>query len=153
STAKGTPAFRLFDVAAGASLTLQNLTLQRGLAVGTWFGFAYTEAQGGAIHNQGTLALAGVTVHNNTAQGGSGGNAAGGGIWSSGSLTVEHSTVQNNQAVGGNGGADFAPGGAAAGGGIYVASGSASLLDVTFSSNTARGGDGGNRVKVYLGGV
>ena len=32
STAAGTPAFRLFDVAAGASLTLQNLTLQGGLA-------------------------------------------------------------------------------------------------------------------------
>src|ERR1051326_1314598 len=30
STATGTPSFRLFDVAAGASLTLQNLTLQGG---------------------------------------------------------------------------------------------------------------------------
>ena len=32
STVTGTPAFRLLDVAAGASLTLQNLTLQGGLA-------------------------------------------------------------------------------------------------------------------------
>src|SRR6516225_9663118 len=32
STAKSTPAFRLFDVAVGASLTLQNLTAQNGLA-------------------------------------------------------------------------------------------------------------------------
>ena len=32
STASGTPAFRLFDVAAGASLRLENLTLQGGLA-------------------------------------------------------------------------------------------------------------------------
>src|SRR5262249_30144606 len=34
STAAGTPAFRLFDVASGSSLTLQNLTLQYGLAQG-----------------------------------------------------------------------------------------------------------------------
>src|SRR5262245_37601872 len=34
SSANGTPAFRLFDVAAGATLTLQNLTLQGGLAFG-----------------------------------------------------------------------------------------------------------------------
>src|SRR5262245_30147052 len=31
STATGTPAFRLFDIAAGASLILENLTLQGGL--------------------------------------------------------------------------------------------------------------------------
>src|SRR5262245_43161183 len=39
--------FRLFEVAAGASLTLSDLTLQGG----------YVEQQGGAIYNQGTLTL------------------------------------------------------------------------------------------------
>src|SRR5262245_2941922 len=52
STASGTPAFRLFDVASGASLTLQNLTLQNGLAFGSG-----SSAEGGAIFNQGTLVL------------------------------------------------------------------------------------------------
>src|SRR5262249_29480017 len=35
STASGTPAFRLLDVAAGASLTLEGLTLTNGLAFGS----------------------------------------------------------------------------------------------------------------------
>ena len=35
STAAGTPIFRLFDVATGGSLTLQNLTLQGGSATST----------------------------------------------------------------------------------------------------------------------
>src|SRR5262249_49141033 len=60
STAIGTPAFRLFDVAGGASLTLNDLTLQGGLA-----GAGMSFAQGGAVYNQGTLILNGVTVQNN----------------------------------------------------------------------------------------
>src|SRR5262249_2212407 len=59
STAGGTPAFRLFDVAAGASLTLASLTLQGGLALGSG------AAAGGAISSQGALTLSGVTVQNN----------------------------------------------------------------------------------------
>src|SRR6516164_886117 len=59
-----TVAFRLFDVASGASLTLQNVTLQGGLAVGSG-----SAADGGAIFNQGTLILSGATVQNNTARG------------------------------------------------------------------------------------
>jgi hypothetical protein len=69
STAAGTPAFRLLDVAAGASLTLENLTLQGGLAVSqphNPFGLI-PAGQGGAVYNQGTLELNGVTVQNNTA--------------------------------------------------------------------------------------
>src|SRR5262249_22141320 len=106
NAALGTPAFRLFDVAAGGSLTLENLALQGGLAFG--YGAA---AQGGAVYNQGTLILNGVTVQNNTAQGRDGGfpdprgqDAAGGGIYSAGSLIVQGCIVQTNQAVGGHGG-------------------------------------------------
>jgi hypothetical protein len=61
SSAVGTPAFRLFDVAAGASLTLKDLTLQGGRIAD------YPSARGGAIYNQGSLDLNGVTVQNNVA--------------------------------------------------------------------------------------
>src|SRR5262245_14644679 len=46
STATGTPPFRLL-VAAGASLTLENMTLQGGLVREPWFA-----AKGGAIHTR-----------------------------------------------------------------------------------------------------
>jgi hypothetical protein len=148
STASGTPAFRLFDVAGGGSLTLANLTLQGGLAFG-----AGASAEGGAIYNQGTLLLNGVTVQNNSAQGSAGQDysagqsAAGGGIYSSGALTLQGCTIQNNQVVGGQGGSSHysigGTGGTASGGGIYVAGGTADLTNVLFSSNTAQGGDGG----------
>ena len=54
STASGTPDFRLFDVVAGASLTLENLTLQNGLAL---YESALVPANGGGILNEGTLVL------------------------------------------------------------------------------------------------
>jgi hypothetical protein len=165
STASGTPDFRLFDVASGASLTLEKLTLQNGLEDGSG-----SSAQGGAIYNQGSLTLSGVTVQGNSAVGSSGANAqnpnqngsngqdaAGGGVWSNGTLTVENGTlIQNNEALGGNGGnASFrggfagisnsfgGNGGNASGGGVYIAGGTANLTGVTFSGNLARGGVGG----------
>jgi hypothetical protein len=167
STAAGTPAFRLLDVAGAASLTLQNLTLQGGLALG-----AGVSAEGGAIYNQGTLTLDGVTVQNNIAQGNNGAPgqagqaAAGGGIYSSGSLTLEGSTkVQNNQALGGQGGTGYrtifrfgrwvhpgGPGGNGIGGGLYVSNGTVSLTNVTLSSNSAQGGQGGPAGSGGLGG-
>src|SRR5579884_3327642 len=69
STAWGTPAFRLFEVTVGGSLTLQNLTLTGGLAQGTG-----TAAEGGAIYSSGTLTLSGVTVQSNRAVGSAGAN-------------------------------------------------------------------------------
>jgi hypothetical protein len=127
SAAGATPAFRLFNVAAGASLTLENLTLQGG-----WGN------SGGAIFNQGALTLAGVTVQNNFAWG------AGGGIFSNGSLTLANTKIQYNQAVGFDGD-DYTGGngGNAAGGGVYVAGGTATLTGATVSFNTAQGGNGG----------
>jgi hypothetical protein len=138
STASGTPAFRLFDVASGASLTLGSLTVQNGLAQGN--GVA---AEGGALLNQGSLTLNGVTVQNNTAQGQlqypivngqANGTAAGGGIYSSGTLTLNGVTVQNNTAQG-----DFDS--TAAGGGIY-SSGALSVQSSTIQNNQALGGAG-----------
>jgi hypothetical protein len=134
---QATPAFRLFDVAAGASLTLQGLTLQNGIA-----------ESGGAIYNQGTLDLNGVTVQYNTAAGGPNGRGLGGGIYSNGALTLEGGTVvQNNQAIGGpghhiDGINSRPPGGDGLGGGLYVAGGTATLIGITLSANTAQGGQG-----------
>ena len=65
STAAGTPAFRLFDVAGGAALTLENLTLQGGRAY--WLGGVGVGA--GPSIALGSLTLNGVTVQGNTAEG------------------------------------------------------------------------------------
>src|SRR5262245_7961423 len=46
---KSSPGFRLFNVAAGASLTLDDMTLQRG--------YASYPAVGGAVRSSGTLTL------------------------------------------------------------------------------------------------
>jgi hypothetical protein len=116
-----TAPFRLFDVANGGSLTLENLTLQNGLDTGVG---------GGAIYNQGTLVLSQVTVLDNTAEELL---AAGGGIWSNGSLTVENSTIAGNVA---NFGSWNEP---AYGGGIYIAGGTANITGSTFASNAAEG--------------
>ena len=169
SAAAGTPGFRLFDAAAGASLTLKNLTLQGGLATA----FAQS-AQGGAVYSQGALNLESVTVQNNTAQGSAGvlvwgslfdgSDAQGGGIYSAGSLSLSNCTIRNNSAIGGRG-LDKAwytiqgnegtgsfvtvhrgsKGGDAAGGGIYVASGTAAIRTSTITDNSAIGGAGDGR--------
>jgi len=152
---------RLFDVAAGASLTIKNVTLQNGSVFGSG-----TSAEGGAIYNQGTLVLNGVMVQGNTANGftgttfqkskpgGAGQDAAGGGIWSNGSLRLENGTViQNNTALGGDGGqtqVGTGPGGKAFGGGIYIAGGTADITTTTLGAysaqfgNKAQGGAGDN---------
>src|SRR5262249_9669367 len=66
-TISGNNSSRLFDVASGASLTLENVTLSGGLAQGTG-----AAAEGGAIYSSGTLALSGVAVTSNEAMGGNG---------------------------------------------------------------------------------
>jgi len=148
SSAAGTPAFRLLDVAAGATLTLENLTLQGGWANSS--SIVWSIAAGGAIYNAGALTLNGVTVQNNTARGY---DSLGGGIYSSGSLVLENSIIQNNQALGGRGSAPYCArggcssagdGGSAFGGGLFISGGTALLTDVVLSDNIAQGGDGGD---------
>jgi hypothetical protein len=176
STAKGTPAFRLFDVAGGASLRLENMTLQGGLAYAPGgLGLSGVTRFGGAVYNQGALTLVDVTVQKNTAHGGdatgfNGGiepasDGAGGGIYSTGLLTLESCIIQNNLAVGGRGqdgfldcsDLDCAPqaggtGGSALGGGLYVGGGTVTISNSTFDSNDARGGDGGDSTPEGSGG-
>ena len=158
------PAFRLLDVAAGASLTLQNLTLQSGRAVGSG-----ASAEGGGIYNQGTLVLRGVTVQGNVAagssgvtdkngNGASGASAAGGGIYSNGTLTLDDGTVvQGNSVYGGPGGGGATlftsgPGGSGgdgSGGGLYVGGGTVTLTNTTLSQNGAYGGAAGGGFAIY----
>jgi hypothetical protein len=164
SSLKGTSPFRLFDVAADATLTLHGMTLQGGRAHGPG-----AEARGGAIHNLGQLTLDGVTVAKNVAEGlhatrlgwSAGGSAFGGGVYSDGTLVVVNSRIQSNIAVGGDGVDAWTPtsaigapvytysatrGGAALGGGIYIAGGTATISATTITSNTARGGGGGDGI-------
>jgi len=128
---------RLFDVASGGALTLQNVTLQNGRVSGSG-----VSAEGGAIYNQGTLVLSEVMIQYNSAVGSYGGNqkfkgpldAAGGGIWSDGSLSVENQTaIQGNSAVGVGSGVN----GNAFGGGIYIAGGTANIVDSSLTMNFA----------------
>ena len=107
------PAFRLFDVATGASLTLTNLTIQNGLASGA----------GGGILNNGTLSVSGCTVSGNSA-------GSGGGIWNAGTMTVQNSTLSGNSASG-------------LGGGIENEGGYCTISGSTLSRNSSAGFGGG----------
>jgi hypothetical protein len=133
STASGTPAFRLMDVASGGSLTLENLTLENGYVYGPG-----ARADGGALYNQGTLVLSGVDIRGNLAQGSAGQPAAGGGIWSNGALTLENGTLVNHNNVWG--GFGFRNSGNGFGGGLYVAGGTLTMTSSTLSNNGAVGG-------------
>jgi hypothetical protein len=103
----GAAFFRLFDIAAGSSLTLQGLTLSGGDAHGFSGGFTSvggaggaSAGLGGAIFNQGTLMIQRSTLTGNTAQGGAGGyrryefedggGAGGGGLGHGGYSTTNY---------------------------------------------------------------
>ncbi len=148
SSATGTPAFRLFEVTGGGSLTLENLTLTGGLAQGTG-----TAAEGGAIYNAGTLNLTGVTLQGNHAQGLglSAANANGGGLYvAAGAVSLNNVVLQSNQAVGGTGGSGVV-GGVGAGGGLYVAGGAVTMSQITLKSNKAVGPNGRNNPSSAIG--
>jgi len=158
STASGTPAFRLFDVAVGASLTLSNLTLANGQDAFCGEG---KDAYGGGIYSSGSLTLTNVTLSSNSAVGmngavwdnggggwyfSPGGFAYGGGLYvAGGTATLTNCTISSNSAIGGTGvgpigGSGGSPGGSAAGGGLYVAGGTVTLTNDTLTSNSAQGG-------------
>ena len=109
----GAPQFRLFNVTASGSLTLQNLTVRNFHAGG---------GNGGAILNAGSVTLDGVTVTGNSAR-------FAGGIHSSGTLTITNSTLSSNTSQ-------------EDAGAIYLNSGSLTMSDTTIQSNSARYGSG-----------
>ncbi len=148
--------FRLLDVASGGSLTLENLTLQGGQVVsdsGQLGGpgvIPTGAAEGGAVYNQGTLVLNGVTVQDNSAgqfhnpSGDGGQGAAGGGIFSlDGSVTLEGGTIiRNNEAEGSVTElcCGYLPAGDAWGGGLAALGGSVTVTNATLEDNTALAG-------------
>jgi hypothetical protein len=135
----GSSTFRLFDVASGGSLDLQNVTLSGGSVSGT----------GGGIYNSGNLRVSGSTLSGNSAGGG------GGGIYNNGSLTISDSILSGNSADIGGGGivnttlgsltvSDSILSGNSAhlGGGVFN-SGIVTVSDSTLSGNSAGNGGGG----------
>ncbi len=165
--------FRLFYVSGGlsglaaGSLTLDNLTLQGGVAKGgdgAANGGGGGMGAGGAVFNQGTLSLDGVTLSGNTAQGGDGGasgssGGGGGGIGSNangnqgggfgGAFPGGSGGVGGAGSFGGGGGgggfqANGSPGGASGGNG-------GGLSGLGGASDSASGGDGGGGGMGFMG--
>jgi len=87
-TISGGNASRVFDVLAGATAAISNLTLTQGNA---------TNGNGGAIDDSGALTLTNVTINNSTASAatGFGGGVA---VETGGSLTISDSTIDGNSA-------------------------------------------------------
>ena len=113
-TISGNDAVPVFNIQAGAAVTLSHLAIINGSQVGG----------GGGITNDGTL------VVNNSIISGNRASAIGGGIYSriSGTLTISNSTISDNIAV-------------YSGGGIYNQS-ALTINNSTISGNRAEGGGG-----------
>ena len=117
----GTPAFRLFAVDAGGTLTLNNLTVRNG---GCGIAAVCFDLEGGGAYSAGTLNVVLATFSNNDA-GNDLTNSRGGAIESFGSLSVDRSTFSGNSAQN-NGGA------------IFNWGGTLTITNSTFANNTAR---------------
>ncbi len=170
---------RVLSVAAGANVTISDLTLSGGRAPN---GLGATMAaptptagsNGGGIDNAGSMMLNGVTVTNDRAGAGGGGlipfpsgtgtgggdGGAGGGIYSTGTLTLTNSTISSDLAgdgglggitTGASGGMGAGGGNGGDGGGIY-STGTAMLTDSTISGDAGgAGGRGGDASSGMLG--
>jgi len=133
-TISGAGQARVFEVAEGATLALEDLTIADGNG-GT--------GPGGGVLNLGTLRVMGSTLSGNDA-------ASGGAIANSGSATVKRSTLSGNTASGSGGavrnqgtlavtGSTLSGNGAASGGGIEHAGGSATLRNTIVANSTSGG--------------
>ncbi|HLI41153.1 MAG TPA: choice-of-anchor Q domain-containing protein [Streptosporangiaceae bacterium] len=143
SSASGTPAFRIFDVASSGSLTLESVTISNGLANNGQQG-------GGGIFNHGTLTITGSRFTGNSAPSSTG--TSGGGINNSGTLKLSTSTFTGNTAQEGGGvfnqktatvsGDTFADNTATiyGGGALLNAAGTMTVKGDTFTGNTGPGG-------------
>jgi hypothetical protein len=99
STANGTQAFRILDIAgSNLNVTISGLTVTNGSD--------RSNGGGGGIFNSATLTLAGVIISgNNTAETNiPNGTSFGGGIFNSGTLTITNCTISANTVSGGSGG-------------------------------------------------
>jgi hypothetical protein len=176
-TISGNGVSRVFEIAAGANVALQNLHITGGNGLAdNPSGTAADDGLGGAILDLGTLAVNGCTVSGNSA------SRFGGGLFSSyGTATVGTSTFSGNSAAYGGGafnlsgsltadGCTFSGNSASVyGGGAYNSGGSLTADGCTFTGNTAALGGGaynsggsltadgctfsGNSASVYGGGL
>jgi hypothetical protein len=151
-TINGNNVSRVFEVAAGASVSLTSLIVANGQVSSASLN------QGGGILNAGNLSLTDCTLTHNqvavslTGTGSKDVFARGGGIATSGSLTLLRCTLSANSA---NLTASNVEVGYANGGGIYNNGGTVSLSNCTLSGNfsTASFGGGAGLVFGYGGGL
>ncbi len=174
-TATSNTDFRLFHVQPGSTLNMFNVALGNGAAVGGNSGSRTAGAgggagMGGAIFNQGTVSLEGVTLFGNSATGGAGGNggsasdggAGGGGAGGNGGQSSNNTGGTGGGPNGGNpngnaggdggggaggrgrSGAGSGSGGAGGAGGLFGgAGGGGGSLCTGGGSGTCTGGNGG----------
>ncbi|WP_217923243.1 choice-of-anchor Q domain-containing protein [Miltoncostaea oceani] len=154
---------RTFDVFAGASLALSDLTVRDSAAP--------SGSPGGAIRSRGTLLLLRIAFINTAAGNGVSPASAdgerteageGGAIWSAGSLTASDVSFTDTRAgdgadarafTVGNGTTSFSPGDGGSGGAVLIAGGAASLTNVTVAGARAgSGGDNNNASGFFAGG-
>jgi hypothetical protein len=124
STAGGTPAFRIFQIGAGAVVTISGLTITNGNVIDNW---------GGGIYNDhATLTVISSTLSGNSASFGGGGIFNSGRNSGSATLTVVNSTLSGNLGGGTSGGGS--------GGGInnsgFLGSAALTIINSTLSSNS-----------------
>jgi hypothetical protein len=135
---------RVFQVDAGANVTISGLTIERGIGVAYTQTLAGdytpppTDGAGGGILNLGTLTLSGCTVTGNHTVSGDGPWPYanwGGGIYNDGTLTLSGCTVTGNSA----GEAGYSK--YSRGGGIFNdTQGSLTILSSTVQNNTSADG-------------
>ncbi len=136
-TISGGDSVGVFEINAGRTVTLDQLTITSGRAT-----------FGGGIVNQGTLTVSTSTFSDNSAD-----NGGGGGIYNQGTLTVSNSTFSGNFAYGGGGGiyndatltvssSTFSENSAAVGGAIFNYD-TQTVSNSTLSSNSAYFSGGG----------
>lgn len=149
---------RIFDITAGDTVVITNLTVSGGAENNDG-------NDGGAIRNLGTLTLTNARVSTSTADGN------GGGIYNEGALTIRNTTVFGNSTAGGDGGGIYNTGSATIiasliagnsttgdnnhGGGIYNSGGAdvVTIANSTITNNTTGGTSDGGGIYVNLGTV
>jgi hypothetical protein len=141
-TVSGNNASRIFDISAGATVTLAGMTITDGMANGS---APVRTSAGGGILNLGSLTLTNDVVSNNQAVGdphasalGRVGGAVGGALANLGTLTVSGTTFTGNQALGADGSSGNSAGNAV--GGAVFTSGTADITDSQFTFNVAQAG-------------